>query len=91
MHSKNTQRLIESRPQRLKTAHKYPRSLITLLQQTTNQIIPLAFTLETHQNHSPLLYTYSRAQMYHAVTYASVDSVMKYQTETQGEMRCHMQ
>ena len=46
MYSKNTQLLIESRPQRLKTVHKYSRTLISQLQPTTNQITPLAFTLE---------------------------------------------
>ena len=46
MNSKNILHLIESRPQRLKTVHKYSRTSISLLQRTTNQIIPLAFTLE---------------------------------------------
>ena len=46
MHSKNTQRLIESRPQWLKTVHKYSRTLILLFQPTTNLITPQASTLE---------------------------------------------
>ena len=54
MYSKNTLRLIKSPPQKLKTVHKCPRTLMSLLQRTTNQITPLAFTLETHQNYSRL-------------------------------------
>ena len=46
MYSKNILHLIESRPQKLKTVHKYPQTLISLLQRTTNQIISLASTLE---------------------------------------------
>ena len=46
MYSKNTLLLIELRPQRLKTIHKYSRTLISLFQRTTNQITPLASTLE---------------------------------------------
>ena len=44
---------MESRPKKLKTVHKYSRRLISRLQLTTNQINPLAFTLE-NQNHLPL-------------------------------------
>ena len=43
MYSKSTLHLIESRPQRLNTVHKCPASL---LQRSTNQITPLASTLE---------------------------------------------
>ena len=46
MYSKNNLQLIESRPQRLKTVYKYLRTLISLLQRTTNQITPLASSLE---------------------------------------------
>ena len=46
MHSKNTLHLIESRPQRIKIVHKYSQTLLSALQRTTNQITPLASTLE---------------------------------------------
>ena len=46
MYYKNTLHSIESRPQRLQTVHKYSRTLISLLQQTTYQIAALASTLE---------------------------------------------
>ena len=46
MYSKNTLHLIESRLQKLKAVHKYSRTLISLLQRTTNQITQLATTLE---------------------------------------------
>ena len=54
MYSKNTLHLIESRPQRLKTVRKYPRTLMSLLQRTTNQTTLLASMLEEHQYYSPL-------------------------------------
>ena len=43
MYFKNTLHLIESRPQRLKTVYEYSGTLISLLQQTTNQITPASF------------------------------------------------
>ena len=46
MYFKTTLHLIESRLQRLKTVHEYLRLLILLLQRTTNQITPLASTLQ---------------------------------------------
>ena len=54
MFSKYTLHSIESRPQKLKTVHKCSRTLISLLQRTTSQITPPAFTLE-----KPKLFTAS--------------------------------
>ena len=51
MYSKNTLALDRVTPSQVKTERKYSRTLISLLQQTTNQITPLAFTLETHQDY----------------------------------------
>ena len=56
MYSKNTLHLIESRPQRLKTVHKYSRTLISLLQQTSIKLrcqllsykTPKLFTASTY-------------------------------------------
>ena len=56
MYSKNTLYLIESRLQRLKTVHKYLRTLISLLQRTTNQITPLASTLEKSESFTASTY-----------------------------------
>ena len=47
---------MESRPQRLKTVHKYSRTLISLLQRTTNQITPLASTLEKSESFTASTY-----------------------------------
>ena len=55
MYSKNTLHVIESRLQRLKTVHKYPRTLILLLQQTTNQFTSLASTIEKPESFAPTL------------------------------------
>ena len=48
--------LIESRPQRLKTVHKYSRTLISLLQRTTNQDTPLASTLKKPESFTASTY-----------------------------------
>ena len=49
----NTLALNRVASSRVKTVNKYSRTFISLLQLTTNQITPLAFTLE-NQNHSSL-------------------------------------
>ena len=57
MHSKDTLHKIESPPQKLKTVHKYPRTLISLQQRTTNQITPLASTLEKPESFTARIIT----------------------------------
>ena len=52
----NTLQLIESHPQRQKTVHKYSRTLISLLQRTTNQITPLASMLEKPESFTASTY-----------------------------------
>ena len=54
MYSKK--KLIKSRPQWLKTVLKYSRTFVLLLQQTTNQITPLASTLEKPDSFTASIY-----------------------------------
>ena len=51
MFFKNNLALNRVTPSQVKTVHKYSRTLNWLFQPTTNQITPLAFTLE-NQNYS---------------------------------------
>ena len=53
MYSKNTLALNQVTPYKAKSIYKYSQLFISLLQPTTNQITPLAFTLET--KHTGLL------------------------------------
>ena len=54
MYSKNTLALNRFKPSVAKTLYKYSRTLISLLQPTTNQIISLAFMIKK-QNDLPLV------------------------------------